>query len=254
MSPTSPSDDIVDFRAFLEKSIGAAALRDCAGAEPTEIESLKALVGMPLPDLYLGYLREFGKKDGPLKMAEDSDPTVKTLIEFYQERARNPGPDTDVPPRGVAIGVYGLSGNFNLIYPEAPEREPTVAVCWGSEISYICAQTFRNHLYRQAFIRGWPSDSQSSFSLRRHDQTLLQEAKQWATSAGFQAHGFSDDYQVCLVRSDGATLYIKRIPDRTSLYGYVADERERNDLKASLIQRFRLLDSANTQGQSRRRS
>lgn len=249
MISTNPSDDIRDFVSFLKETVGSDVLRDCAGASPRDIDDLVALCRMPLPPLYLAYLREFGQNDGILKMADDADPRVTRLIEFYREQGGKS--ESDVPANGVVIGVYGLSGDRALLYPEQSRNvpradssgEPRVVVSWWGEVGHTIAATFRNHLYRQAFVRGRFRDG-SLFSLYRNDEYVLPEAEVLAAELGFQRYWFSDDYQACLTRPDKAALYIVRNPSRTTLYGRFADTRVRDDATRHFVQQLNLQDSS----------
>ncbi len=246
MIATQPSDDVNDFLGFMEHAMGPPTVQDRAGAAPDQIRQFVELVGLPLPRLYSGYLREFGESDGALRMADDTDVKVRTLLQFYAEQQVDPV--ELIPPNAVMIGVNGLSGERALLYPEAAAGrhaaasdigEPTVVVCAYGEVDYTYAQTFRNHLYRQAFVRGRLRDG-ARLSLRRNDEELLPKARQLIEGLGFQAYWFSDNYQVCLERQNQEVLYIERTPGRTSLYGRFRKQETRNDLNALLIKQLDL--------------
>jgi hypothetical protein len=251
MIPTTPSDNIQDFLAFLQQMIGLVAVRDRAGALPWDIERFAALVKLPLPPLYHGYLSEFGANDGPLKMADDGNPRIGSLIKLYMEQELKKIPE--IPPHCVAIATGGLTGGRALVYKAKPDEhggfryspdEPRVVVNEDADIVYVCAQSFRNYLYRQAFVRGRFPEGLPFASLFQTDDNLYSEASQFVPNLGFQAYWFSDDYSVCMERDDGAAIHIMRYNDRVSIYLSARDTGTRDQLKATLIQNLRLRDSS----------
>jgi len=251
MIPTTPSDNIQDFLAFLQQMIGSVALRDRAGALSRDIERFAALVKLPLPSLYRGYLSEFGANDGCLKMADDGNPRIGSLIKLYVEQELKKIPE--IPPHCVAISTAGLTGGRALLYKAKPDEHggfayspdaPSVVVNVDADIDYPCAQSFRNYLYRQAFVRGRFPEGAPFASLFRADDKLYAEATQFASTRGLQAYWFSDDYSVCMERDDGAAMHIMRYNDRVSIYLCARDTATRDQLKATLIQNLRLRDSS----------
>jgi hypothetical protein len=250
MIPTASSDNIQDFLAFLQQMIGSA-VRDRAGALPEDIERFTRLAKLPLPPAYHGYLSEFGAHDGPLKMADDGNPRIGSLIKLYIEEDLKSIPE--IPQHCVAIATQGLTGGRALLYQAKPDGhggfeyspdEPRVVVNVDADIDYPCAQSFRNYLYRQAFVRGRFPQGAPFASLFRADDKLYAEASQFAPSLGLQAYWFSDDYSVCMERDDGAALHIVRYNDRVSLYLCAMDKETRDQLKATLIPNLGLRDSS----------
>jgi hypothetical protein len=234
-------------------TMGGEAVRARQAARPDDLARFMALAKLPLPPLYLGYLKEFGSGDGALKMADDANPRVASLIEFYEAQDEA---DPDVPAHGVVIGAIGMSGERALLYPEdwaagqlgGSIPEPRVAVSWWGDVSHTYAQSFRNHLYRQAFVRGCTAVG-AHCSLYRNDAGLLPRARQQVEALDFAALWFSDDSQCCLERDDGSFFYIERTKERTSLYGCLADARTRDQVKPLLIAALGLRDSAPGSGQ-----
>jgi hypothetical protein len=249
MIPTRASDDIADFLRFYERLVGPDAAARRAGASSSDIERFERVARLPLPALYVGYLREFGAEDPVLRMADDSTTRVPELIRFHAHQTPD---EPTLPPDSVAIGVRGLSGNRVLLYDESADRgapyageEPSVVVSWGASFGDTCATTFRNYLYRQAFARGRLRDDLPCASMyRTDDDRLVDEAAAAAAELGFGAYWFSDDYQMCLERADGAALLVLRYGDRTSLYLCAPDRRSRDDLKQRLVRDLGLRDSS----------
>lgn len=166
-------------------------------------------------------------------MADDTDSRVQTLLEFYEEQHESN--NSEIPSGGVVIGAYGLSGERALIYPvaindvdmsEDSGLEPTVAVCDFGEVTYTCSLSFRNHLYRQAFKRGW-SRGGNLFSLYQNDENLIADVREMISQTDFQFYWFSDEFQVCFERDDGELIYVERTPGRTSTYGSFSGHRKR---------------------------
>lgn len=223
MISTAPSQDIGDFLAFLGQVMGRAAVEQRVGASASDIERFAELAGLPLPPLYVGYLREFGRSDGELQMADDAFASVDQLIAYYEEEANDPTPA--IPPGGVLIGVRGVSGDRALLYPApAPAGtapvgpgEPRVVVSWWGDVGDSCARDFADYLYRQAFVRGAFRDG-LRLSMNRLDTTLVPAVRDVAETLGFEAYWFSDEYQACLERDDGTALYAQRGHDRTTLF------------------------------------
>lgn len=248
MIPTHPSDDIEHFLRFQAAAMGPQAVQERSAGDPLDIAKFKALAQLPLPPLYEAYLREFGAGDGPLKMADDANPRVKAVIELYEEQ--DPA-DPDVPERGVVIGCFGMSGERSLLYPPEPSGhhtgpvpagEPVVIVSWWGSVGHTCAQSFRNHLYRQAFLRGRTAVGAHA-SLYRDDPASVPQARNLLESLGFVAYWFSDEYQVCMERDDGSTFYVERTNERTSLYGCLVNDAARAQLQPTLMARLDLRDS-----------
>jgi hypothetical protein len=249
MIPTRASDDIADFLRFYERLVGRDAAARRTGAAPGDIDKFERLVRLPLPPLYVGYLREFGEEDSVLRMADDSTTRVAELIRFHAQQSA--GAST-LPPDSVAIGVRGVSGDRVLLYDESPDpgatyagAEPSVVVSLGGSFGDTCASTFRNYLYRQAFVRGRLRDDLPFASMyRTDDDRLLDAASAAAAELGFGAYWFSDDYQVCLERADGAALLVARYEDRTSLYLCAPQRRARDEVKTRLLRELGLRDSS----------
>jgi hypothetical protein len=243
MIPSTPSDQISDFIRFLEAMMGrdAADARVAAGA--AELSRLLGLVKLPLPPLYLGYLQEFGGSSGPFHLADDTSTDVKALIRFHEE----PDPvDRGVPERGVVIAAYGLSGERALVYPEevdlsvgtdVPLPEPVVVVSWWGDVSHTCARSFRNLLYRAVFIGRYFPDT-APCSLRRGTDVALRDIIRQLSQLGFVPHWFSDDYQACLERDDGAAVYVEQDPTSTFLFGQAANEPALIQFKRHLVEQL----------------
>lgn len=247
MIASTPSDDIADFLRFMTAAMGPDAVRARQPADKDDLAKFLALAKLPLPPLYYSYLEEFGAGDGPLKMADDANPRVKPLIEFYEQQ--DPA-DPDVPERGVVIGALGMSGERALLYPPNPpspapahSAEPIVVISWWGSVSHTHAQSFRNHLYRQAFVRG-RTPAGVHCSLYRNDPALLPLARQQLEAMGFMAYWFSDAHQACMERDDGSTFYLVATDERTSLYGGLTDVRTLSQVKPKLIAALGLTDSA----------
>ncbi|WP_394841798.1 hypothetical protein LZC95_32565 [Pendulispora brunnea] len=120
MIATERSDDISDFIAFFEQIVGRDVASDRMGADPKDIERLVQLVGFPLPEMYLGSLREFGERDGVLKPADDASPKPSALVEFYLEQADSE--ESEVPDNGVVFGVNGSSGERAFLYSDGSKE------------------------------------------------------------------------------------------------------------------------------------
>jgi hypothetical protein len=236
---TSKSDEIVDFLDFFRRIVGDEAPRERMGAALSDIARFASLTELPLPPLYLGYLREFGASDGVLRMADDADPRVETLIEYYLDQQGKAEPE--IPKRGVVIGTYGIAGERTLLYPEEAV-EPAVVVSWWGDVANVIAETFRNHLYRQAFCAGRMRKG-ALFVVHKNDEHLIPDAVNVAVELEFSPYWFADDWQVCLEGANEASLYVERIPNRTAVYGGFRDERSRDRVKAILIERLGMLDS-----------
>lgn len=244
---SKPSDDIGDFLDFMATTLGRDAVLARQPAKLDDLSRFIVLARLPLPLLYLGYLKEFGAGDDLLRMADDANARVTALIELYEEQDPN---DSEIPARGVVIGAYGMSGERTLLYPdggemlasEAPITEPTVVISWWGDVSHTYAQNFRNHLYRQAFVRGCTAVG-AHCSLYRNDPDFLSPARRHLLGLGFVPHWFSDDYQSCLERDDGSFFYIERTAERTSLFGCLVDAQARAQIKPGLIADLGLHDS-----------
>ena len=231
MIPTQRSDDISDLILFLDKILGYDSKHERRGAHPNDVQKLVGLITYKLPDIYIGYLYNFGLQDSVLKMAGDAETTLNELIEFYEQQALCG--NQDIPHNGVVIATEGLSGGRALIYSESKDVEPIVVVNWSQDIGEICAQSFRNHLYHQAFIRG---RLRAEFRQVAYgtDQSFFARIGSFALQVGFQSYWFSDDCQLCLERDDDVVINVRRTKDMIIAYIQARIEKECVDLKASL--------------------
>jgi hypothetical protein len=241
MISTSPSDEIADFLDFLERMVGSDAVHGRVGAALDDVSLFITLVGVTLPPLYLGYLKEFGENDGILELTEDSDPKLKSLIDFYLKvYGRFP---SRLPERAVLIGVGGLGGERCLLYSETGEREePRVVVNWEDNTYGTLAQTFRNYLYHQAFIRGLVRRGYT-LSMYRDGTDAKPEVQQLMLDLGFQSYWFSDDWQGCLERDDGGAVvcvFIEMETQRTTVFGGFRNQRTCNWVEEQLAQQLGL--------------
>jgi hypothetical protein len=80
------------------------------GCSPEEIERLQALVGQPLPEPYVDFLRVMGRRMSGLSF-QDGDFRIETLIRYYSSEEA----DRDSPP-AIGISRYGPYGNSREIY------------------------------------------------------------------------------------------------------------------------------------------
>jgi hypothetical protein len=247
MIETVQSDEIGDFLAFMGQMLGSNALGNRGGASAEDIARFAAVVRFPLPHLYVGYLREFGEKDPVLRMADDNNTRVRSLLQFYEEQQS--AEPSEIPPNAVVIGAYGLSGERALLYPADASNyhtgvavEPAVAISTIAHVEYICARSFRNHLYSQVVERGNTPDG-FLLSVRREDEAFLPEATEACRSLGFMSYWFSDEYVASLERDDGAIIQVVRTPSRTTIYGRFATEAARNEVRSFFVTRYRVADN-----------
>jgi hypothetical protein len=247
MIETSKSDEIRDFLEFMGRLLGPDAVRDRSGSSAEDIAGFAAVARFPLPPLYVGYLREFGEKDRVLRMADDNDSRVRALLQFYEEQQS--ATPSEIPPKAVVIGAYGLSGERVLLYPaDAGDSdatvavEPVVAVSTIARVEYTCARNFRNHLYSQAVARGKILDG-FVLSVRREDEAFLPEATEACRSLGFTSYWFSDEYVASLERDDGTVIQVVRTPSRTTVYGRFKTEAARNEARSFFFTRYHVADN-----------
>ena len=247
MIETNKSDEISDFIAFMSRILGPHTVQDRAGSSADDIARFTAVVRFPLPQLYIGYLREFGGKDRVLRMADDSDSRLPSLLRFYEEQQS--ATPSEIPPQTVVIGAHGLSGERVLLYPAdagdsktSAAIEPAVAVSTIARVEYVCARNFRNHLYSQAVARGKITEG-FLLSVRREDEAFLPEATEASRSLGFTSYWFSDEYVASLERDDGTIIQVVRTPSRTTIYGRFKTEAARNEARSFFISRYRVADN-----------
>lgn len=247
--PRSASDDLADFLDYLASTVGDRTARARSAPEAGELAELLDAMQRPLPALYAAYLRYFGEGDGALKMADDADARVSKLLALYREQDAG---ETVVPAHGVIIGAWGVSGERALLYPHDSHddalgmraaTEPAVVISWWGKVDHVCARSFRNHIYRQAFVRGRLRDGVRC-NMWRDDPAFYGEVCGHLMTLGFAPTWFSDDRQCCMERDDGSLFYLFRTNQRTSLYGALATEHARHKIENDLLSRFDLRDHA----------
>ncbi len=242
---SAPSEDMGDFLSFFAAMVGAEAARERAPAPAASVERLAALAGRALPPLYVAYLREFGGADRVLRMADDGDPRVASLIEFYEEQAGEEEPE--IPASAVVIATQGLSGGRALLYADDAEpggapAEPSVVENWWGDVGDTFAQSFRTYLYSQAYVRGrFPQDRVFPILYRNGDAPLA-AAVGVAEELGFRPYWFSDVLRVCMDRDDGAALQLVRKERRVIAYLRSDDDARGAELKSALLRRLDLRD------------
>ncbi|WP_394831115.1 hypothetical protein LVJ94_31845 [Pendulispora rubella] len=242
MIATERSDDIKDFIDFLERIVGQEVARDRAGADPREIERLTALARLPLPPLYLEYLREFGANDGIVKLSDDASSKPEALIDYYLEQADSE--ESEIPPNMVIVGVNGSSGERALLYSDEARKgteEPSVVVSWWGEVDYTLALSFRNFLYRKVFANARLKRG-TTLQLQKNDGNLVPSIRRATLELGFQPYWFSDDCQTCLEREDDSALLARTWGESVSVYGSFADSKIRDEVKLALMQRLDLTE------------
>ena len=127
------------------------------------------------------YLATFGKRDVVLQTADDADARLAALRAFYQEHCE------EVPLETVMIGVNGASGDRGL-------RGEEVVVSRNGAVLHVSAMSFKNHLYRQAFVHG-RFVAGARLTMRRNDETSLTKIIAALEQCGFRLYAFSDSVQ-----------------------------------------------------------
>ena len=241
MIPTTRSDDIQDFLAFFRQMVGVEAASEREGAPARDIERFAQLARRPLPPLYLGYLAEFGRRDRVLRLADDGDARVASLLRFYDEQ--DGAEESEIPPNGVVIAAQGLSGGRALIFPAA-DAAPSVVENWWGEAGLTLAASFENFLFSRAFLRGrFPRGTHGTI-LERADEQDLGPARELATSLGFAPYWFGDEWQLCRERDDGVALHAVQLERRAVVYLRARAATVGQGLKSTFMQQLRLRDAS----------
>lgn len=110
--PTVPSECFDDFLDFCRKAFGAKFPGPHLGASQETITLFARICGFPLPQLYVDYLRVFGRNDGILRLHGDAATDLETLVRVYQAKSQY------IPPGTVVIGLEALTGGRALYYTE----------------------------------------------------------------------------------------------------------------------------------------
>jgi hypothetical protein len=235
MMATSASDDVQDFLRFWSALGGEDLVAAGEGATSVEIDRFQALVGFPLPPLYVDYLRLAGRRDDGLDLTNDAFSDIRHLIKLYERRAVRAV--NSIPKNGVLIGSEGLSGGRSLIYPETDPLEPQVAVTWSGDVEYVQSATFRNYLYSTAFFRCRVARSVPSSCTSLRDRRALDETVRFALQLGFEPYWFNDTYRACFERPDGAAVQIE-CRNGTLVYSVARDAGSRDQLRDQFVRQF----------------
>lgn len=244
MIPTQPSTDFRAFQAFWDECREGAALPH-RGASESEIAEYVRMVGFPVPEFYVDYLREYGEEDRSLTLHGDGHTNVSKLIAFYKDQV-SVG-DWDVPPGGIVVALpLGLTGGRSLVYPFDDSTEAVAVVNWGWKVEYTLASSCVNWIYSTAFRRSAFEDTNEFPSRIRHRyETSIRyrwvdafdELRTFATQLGFQSYWFSDGFRACLQMND-ASGYMRRTADYTTIFLSSSSDATLSELTDAIKRRF----------------
>lgn len=232
---TEASDDIHEFIRYFRSLRGDAAANAREGATTAEIEEFVRAARVPLPPLYLGYLKEFGHRDGALKLGDDASCDVRAVLDYLREQQGGDRPP--VPAGCVLISVRGVSLSRALDYSEGG-TEPHVVMNDMDEIIQYQASSFRIHLYRQAWFGRW-FHPPGAVSMSQKGLRLLCEAPPFSEGLGFAPRWFNDRYRYCAERG-AARLYMQTSFGRVTLRLCSPDRAELIELQTRFKRTFDL--------------
>lgn len=115
MSPTQP-DRMEQLISAIERYHPSFRAK-IEGCSPKEIEGLQSLVGIPLPDIYVDFLRAMGRQMGGLSLY-DGDFRLETLMKYYAGETV----DRD-SPLVIAMARYGPYGRSHKIFERPIELD-----------------------------------------------------------------------------------------------------------------------------------
>lgn len=228
MFPSHPSDQIEDFITFASSLFGAGILAQRRASDSKSIEIFVELAQLPLPSFYIDYLKEFGDHDAGLKLMDDCDSRLASLIDFYREE-----PDS-IPDQCVPIAVSGLTGGRSLQYLKDNEIPLVVANFW-EDVDYVCAQNFRNYVYMKVFEKGIFKNG-NNLGLYKMDLGDFQEIVDVLRAKNFVPLWFSDDFQQCMTKEDGSSVLMVKRASQIVLHGFLKTNKK--ELESSLMNLF----------------
>lgn len=185
-----PGDSIDEFVEFVEQLfLGHPKAREREGASEEEIAELVRIARFPLPELYLGYLRVFGRNDGPVQLFNgECGCSAPALLRVHHRRAHDEDPY--FPENCVLIGTQGLPLARSLHY--AGGKEPELVVSDFEHVAYPIASTFKIYLYQHTWARRWLHGT--LMPRRKAPKEELAQAVSVADRLGFSGLWFSDQF------------------------------------------------------------
>ncbi|MDY7232216.1 hypothetical protein [Hyalangium rubrum] len=238
MISTAASDDIRAFIDFVERLSGGASLSR-EGATEEQIQRFLELVQRPLPPLYLGYLREFGRQERVIRFADDARPDIDSLLRLYEDQVKRGKPS--IPRKGVTIAAQSVSGARTLIYGRA-NWEPIVVENWEKGVGETIARSFRNLLYRKGFSAFRLPDPPRYAILANNRQDTLREALSFGASLGFEPYWFNDAYGAC-AESEDAWFVCQQDSRSFVMYLDAHSAAHRDALKKKFVEKVELKSS-----------
>jgi hypothetical protein len=234
--PTSPSERIEDFLAFLtacgEK--GEEAVAQGCGASRKELVALMSLCRFPLPTFYVDYLLRFGQ--GELDLFGDAYTDIATLVRYYRHWEKEEY--ESLPDNAVVFGCDSVIGHFMFVYPDDDSPlEPVVAKGDPDDTRVIVktyAESFTRYVYNRAFLHfQWPDESGAYVNLLGWQQNSTPAVLAAALRRGFTAYWFSDTYTCCLQRGE-LVVHTQQSIRGTEVYLIGSDSHERDEVAAAL--------------------
>ncbi len=188
------SKTISDFLAFYKELFPQDT--SYRGASEEEIATLLPLTDRPLPELYIDYLKVFGKNDGLLKLGDDCSCSVDAVLRHRKSYA---GKSTKIqPPNAFRFSNEGVSLGRSFLFQEGIS-EPCIVVNDLDEVGEVLAENFTIFLFRQAWLKAQVRklDQLAYVVLHRKGSDLTEDVRRVALERDFEPLWFCDRWSFC---------------------------------------------------------
>ena len=159
-----------------------------------EIDRLLSYASGPVPPLYRQYLEVFGAGDGIIRLCDDAQCDVPTLLRWHEKRSADERPYK--PENATLLSIQSLSLGRCLIHDGG--AEPRVAINDFDEVVRVLASSFKIYLYQHTWLLRWFA----GVSTARSSVATRDELLQAALTLNVDKLWFSDEYAFCAENND----------------------------------------------------
>ena len=236
MFATSPSDRIDDYLRYVELVRGPDVLAKAEGASEEQIAKLRSVCPYPLPNLYIEWLRVFGRNEYGSGLDGDASYQIDSLTSAYETY----GADDSMFPLNEELFSTGVA--FYYQSPGSWDHPVVVQTCEGM-FDGVLAQSYQNFLYYNAtLVVGRPKNvPMNRVSLRSPDSRLTPQVSEILHELGYSGYWFNDSYRV-IFDCDGVNLITLPSTTSTQVTMISHDGQKLAELSRTLTARLQLVD------------
>ena len=234
---TDASDRIDDFIDFSRNAFGCDRYDGRQGATAEEVAAVVNSCRYRLPELYVDYLRAFGRDSGGLELAPGSGGSVDDIV-WYLE---SPGETLERAGHYFVIALENVYWGTAFDFSHFPGvDQPRIVAFYDFRVHCLLSTSIHNYLYANCYIGAMLSAGRNSVcNFELMDDRAANETIGVVTELGFSGYWFNDS---CLSCFDGEGVLLAAINQdgRTALL-LSGNDRERVEVaKSRLLSRLPL--------------